>query len=113
MKTKNRVKSLFEREMEEPEFRRLFEETWPAFQIEVQLLNALEQKHWSYADLAKVLHTHKSAISRDLKSGGLRSASIARIAKMAGALGLKFFPLCLSEKEANRILPMIKRAAAA
>ena len=113
MKNKKKFKSVFDREMEDPEFRRLFEEGWPAFQLEVQLLNALERKHWSYSDLAKVLHTQKSAISRDLKSGGIRSASISRISKMAQALGLKFLPLCISEKQMKKVLPIIKRLAAA
>src|SRR3989338_1411950 len=99
MKSKRKFKTIMEQEMEDPEYRKLFEEGWPAFQLEVQILNALERKHWSYSHLAKVLHTQKSAISRDLKGGGLRSASISRIAKMAEALGLKFFPVCVSEKK--------------
>ena len=113
MKNKTKFKSIMDREMEDPEYRRLFEETWPAFQLEVQLLNALERKHWSYSHLAKVLHTQKSAISRDLKGGGLRYASIARIAKMAQALGLKFVPLCVSNKKAREALPVIKKLVAA
>ncbi len=113
MKTKEKVKTIADREMEDSEFRRLFEQTWPLFQLEVQLLNALEQRHWTYADLAKVLHTQKSAISRDLKGGGLRSASIARISKMAEALGLKFFPLCIPKKKAKEFAPVIKKLAVA
>ena len=110
MKTK--YKTIMEQELEDPEYRKIFEEGWPVFQLEVQLLNALERKHWSYSDLAKVLHTQKSAISRDLKGGGLRSASISRIATMAKALGLKFFPLCVSEKEMKKVFPAIRKLAA-
>ena len=95
--------------MENPDFKKHFEDTWPGFQLEVRLLNALEQKHWSYSDLAKIMGTQKSGISRDIKSGGLRSASIARIAKISAALGLKFVPLCMSEREAKRILPLIRK----
>ena len=113
MKNKTKIKTIADREMADPEFRRLFEETWPSFQIEVRLLKAMEQKHWSYSDLAKVLHTQKSAISRDLKGGGLRSASLTRVAKMAQALGLRFLPLCVSDKEAKRFFPAIKKLAAA
>ncbi len=116
MKAKKKIKkakSTFDREMENPEFRNLFEESWPAFQVEVQLLKALEGKQWSYSDLAKVLHTQKSAISRDLKGGGIRSASITRIAKMAEALGMRFIPFCVSEKKAREILPAIKKLLAA
>jgi len=113
MKTKEKFKTISGREMEDPEFRKLFEETWPAFQLEVQLLNALERRHWTYADLAKVLHTQKSAISRDLKGGGLRFASIARISKMAEALGMKFVPFCISEKKAKQFVPVIKKLVTA
>ncbi|MFH1619893.1 MAG: helix-turn-helix transcriptional regulator [bacterium] len=112
MKPKNKFKTISDREMENPDFRKHFEETWPGFQLEVRLLNALERKHWSYSDLAKVMGTQKSGISRDLKGGGLQSASIARIAKISDALGLKFFPLCISAKEAKLILPFIKKQAA-
>jgi len=111
MKRKHNFKTISDREMENPDFRKRFEETWPAFQLEVRLLKALESKHWSYSDLARVMGTQKSGISRDLKSGGLRSASIARVAKMAEALGLLFFPLCISAREAKRFLPLIKRHA--
>lgn len=113
MKKKNRFKTIMEQELENTEYRRIFEEGWPSFQLEVQLLNAMERKHWSYSDLAKVLHTQKSAISRDLKGGGLRAASITRIAKMAEVLGLKFFPFCISEKKAKEALPVIKKLVAA
>ena len=112
MKSKNKFKTISDREMENPDFKKHFEETWPGFQLEVRLLNALEQKHWSYSHLAKVMGTQKSGISRDLKGGGLRSASIARIAKMSEALGLKFFPLCVSARESELILPFIKKQAA-
>ena len=109
MKNKHKFKSIMEQELENPEYRKAFEEEWPAFQVEVQILNALERKRWSYSDLAKVLHTQKSAISRDLKGGGLRSASISRIAKMARALGLRFLPICVSQNDLKKILPVLKR----
>ena len=83
-----------------------------SLKLEVQFLNALERKNWTYADLAKVMHTQKSGISRDLKDGGLRSASMARVAKMAEALGLKLFSFCVAEKKAKRVLPTIKRLVA-
>ena len=107
MKSKKRAKSLFDREMEDPAYRKRHEESYELFKIEVQLLNALERKHWSYSDLARVLHTHKNTISRDLKGGNLRAVSIGRITKMAEALGLKFFPLCIPKQKAKRVLPVI------
>jgi len=98
-----------EQEMENPEYRKVFEEGWPAFQLEVQFLTALEKKHWSYSDLAKILHTHRSSVCRDLTGGGLKTASISRIAKMANALGMKFFPICVSEEKAKATVPVIKK----
>ncbi len=109
MKTKVKYKTIMDKEMANPEFKKLFEETWPAFQLEIQMLNALERKNWTYADLAKAMHTQKSAVSRDLKGGGLKTASMSRIAKMAEVLGMKFFPLCLTEEEAKKAVPTIKK----
>ena len=113
MKNKRKFKTIMVQELENTEYRKAFEEGWPSFQLEVRFLNALERKHWSYSDLAKALHTQKSAISRDLKGGGIRSASISRIAKMAQALGLKFIPICVPENEMEKVLPIIKKLAAA
>ena len=110
---KPKIKGLLARKMENPAYRKRREESCELFKLEVQLLNALEKKHWTYADLAKVMQTQKSAISRDLKGGGLRSASMARIAKMAEALGLRFFPFCVAEKRAKKVLPIIRRLVAA
>jgi transcriptional regulator with XRE-family HTH domain len=113
MKRKWRVKSQLARELEDPEYRKRFEADYAAFKLEVQLLLALERKHWSYSDLAKAIGTQKSHISRDLKGGGLSSASLSRIAKMAEALGLRFIPLCISEKKAKQALPLILKLVAA
>jgi len=113
MKNKEKATGLLERKMGNHAYRKRHEESYELFKIEVQLLNALEKKHWTYADLAKVMHTQKSAISRDLKGGGLQSASIARVAKMAKALGLRFFSFCVAEKKAKQVSPIVKRLVAA
>lgn len=111
MKTK--AKGLLAKKMADPAYRKRHEESYELFKLEVQMLNALERKHWTYADLAKVMGTQKSAISRDLKGGGLRAASMDRIAKMADALGLRFVPFCVAESKAKYALPIIQRLAAA
>ena len=111
MKTK--AKGLLARKMADPAYRKRHEESYELFKLEVQILNALERKHWTYADLAKVLGTQKSAISRDLKGGGLRAASMDRIAKMADALGLRFVPFCIAESKVKQAIPIIQRLAAA
>ena len=113
MKTKGKAKGLLARKMEDPAYRKRHEESYELFKLEVQMLNALEKKHWSYSDLAKVMGTQKSAISRDLKGGGLKAASMDRVAKMAEALGLKFVPFCIVESKAKQALPLIQRLAAA
>ena len=99
--------------MEDPSYRKRHEESYELFKLEVQFLNALEKKHWTYGDLAKVMNTHKSGISRDLKGGGLKFASMARVAKMAEALGLKLFSFCVAEKKAKLVLPVIRKLVAA
>lgn len=109
---KAKARGLLARKMEDPAYRRRHEESYAMLRLEIQFLNALERKNWTYSDLARVMHTQKSAISRDLKDGGLRSASMARVAKMAEALGLKLFSFCVAEKNAKRALPVIKRLAA-
>jgi DNA-binding phage protein len=113
MKRKWHVKSQLARDLEDPEYRKRFEADYAAFKLEVQLLLALERKHWSYSDLAKAVGTQKSHISRDLKGGGLGSASISRIAKIAEALGLRFVPLCISEDKIKQALPVIMKLVAA
>ena len=113
MKNRGKAKGLLARKMEDPAYRKRHEEGYELFKLEVQLLNALEKKHWSYADLAKVMGTQKSGISRDLKGGGLQSASISRVRKMAKALGLKFFSFCVAEEKAEQALPVIRKLVAA
>lgn len=113
MKTEDKAAGLLARKMRDPAYRKRHEESYELFKLEVQFLNALERKHWTYADLAKVMGTQKSGISRDLKGSGLRSASIARLARMAEALGLRFFSFCVAEKKAKRVLPVIKKLLAA
>ena len=110
---KPKPKGLLARKMQDPAYRKRHEESYELFKLEVQFLNALERKHWTYSDLAKVMGTQKSAISRDLKGRGLGSASMDRIAKMAEALGLKFFPFCVAENKAKQALPVIQKLLAA
>ena len=113
MRLKPAGKGLLARKMANPAYRQRHEESYELLKLEVQLLTALEKKHWTYADLAKVMGTQKSAISRDLKGRGLSSASMARVAKMAEALGLRFFPFCVAESQFKRAFPIIQKLVAA
>ena len=113
MKTKSKVKSLIERKLENPTYRREFDEGYESFKLEVQLLNALERNHLTYDDLAKALHTGKGNISRDLRGGGIYSATVSRVSRMAKALGLEFIPVLIPTKKLARILPQIEKLIAA
>src|SRR6266704_5095543 len=110
---KTKAKSLFEREMEDPGFRARFEEEHEIFKIEVQLLLALERQGLTYEKLAQAIDSHKSNISRDLKSGGINTASLGRIRKLADALGMAFIPLLIAKKNLPRILPQLEKLMAA
>ncbi len=108
----SKVKGLLERKIENPAYRARFERNYPAFVLEVQLLKALERKGWTFDRLARALHTSKSNISRDLSAGGIRTASLPRLARMAEALDMEFVPLLVSQKKEKAILPRIQELAA-
>lgn len=111
MKIKGKPRGMLAKKMDDPAYRKRHEDSYELLKLEVQLLNALERKHWTYADLARAMHTQKSAVSRDLKGGGLRSASMARVARMAEVLGLRLFSFCVAEERVERVLPAIKKLA--
>lgn len=113
MKNKKKVKGLLERKLEDAEYRKRFEEGYAAFELEVQILNALERKGWTFSDLARVMHTRKSNISRDLSAGKIRSATVSRVAKMGKALGLRFLPVFIAQNRERALLPKIHRLLAA
>ena len=108
MKRKAKPKSLIERKLANKEYRARFEREYPAFVLEVQLLKALEEKGWSYEDLAKALGTSKSNISRDLAAGGIRSATMKRISRMAEALDMEFVPLLVAQGQERKVLLKIQ-----
>lgn len=107
------VKSQIARDLENPAYRKRFEVDYETFKIAVQILLALEKKNWTYQDLAKAIGTNKSHISRDLKSGGIESASVSRIARIADALGMTFIPLFIANEKRKQILPKLHGLVAA
>ena len=107
------VKSQMERDLEDPAYRKKFEEGYELFKLEVQILNALEKKGWSYSDLARVMRTKTSNVSRDLAGAKIYSATVSRLAKMADALDSKFLPLFVSKKKERALLPKIQKLLAA
>ncbi|MFA6435105.1 MAG: helix-turn-helix transcriptional regulator [Elusimicrobiales bacterium] len=94
----NKTRSLLERKMDDPEYRKYHYTAYDVFKLEAQILLTMEHKGWSYADLARATHTSKSNVSRDLKAGGIMSASFSRIARIAEVLGMKLIPV-LAPKE--------------
>ena len=112
MKSMTKVKGMLDRQLEDPEFRRLFEQAGFEFELEIQILNAMEAKGWSYSDLAKAVGTQKSNISRDL-NGGINSATVARLCKIAEALGLRFVPVFVPKRREKDVVPKIRKLLAA
>ena len=110
MKKKN--KSLFEKKMADKKFREKFEKEYPIFELEVQVLSAIEQKGWTLSRLAKAMGTSKSNISRDLNSGGIQSATISRIARMAKTLDYDFVPLFIPRSKEGKILSELQKLIA-
>ena len=109
---KTRVTSLIERKLADPAYQARFEREYPAFVLEVQMLKALERKRWTFADLARAMHTSKGNISRDLSAGGIRGASLPRLRRMAEALGMALVPLLIDRKRERSVLPRIRQLAA-
>lgn len=107
------TKTLFDKEMERPSFRERFGEHKEGLKLELQILEALEERGMTYDDFAKLLGTKKSNVSRDLKGKGLRSATLKRVEAMAKALGYDFIPLLLpkDQKERSRKLAMLLKPA--
>lgn len=113
MKSTTKYKSMLEKKFaEDPEFQKNVEDGEPGFELEVQILNAMEARDWTYADLAKAIGTQKSNISRDL-NGGINSATVSRLVKIANALGLRFVPIfVLKSTEKEAVLKLRKLVAA-
>jgi len=106
MKNHKRMESLFQKEMQRPAFRKAYQEEKKAFTLELQIAGILKEEGWSYEDFAKRIGSAKSHVSRDLK-GGLKHATVARVERIAKALHMRYLPLLIPEKKANKIVPRI------
>ena len=107
------MKGMLNRQLEDPAYRMEFEHRYRFFELEVQILLALEDKGWTYADLAKAVGTSKQNIWRDLKNGGLHKASMDRVARIAEALGLRMHTIIISQKKEKKLLPKLHSLLAA
>ena len=103
------MKGTLNRKLEDPIYRAEFENRQRFFDLEIQILLAMEDKGWTYNDLARAVCTSRQNIWRDLKNGGLHKASLDRVARMAEALGLRVHHLLLSRKNEKKILPILHK----
>lgn len=101
------------RKLEDPKFKERFEHGHRFFQLEVQILNALEDKGWTYQDLAKATGTYPQNVWRDLKNGGLHKASLERVARYAEALGLHLHHFLMNPKQEEKLLPRLQKVLSA
>ncbi len=99
--------------MADPAYRRRHEKSYPLFKLEVQILNAIEKKHWTYADLARALHTAKSNVSRDLCGGGIHHATVERVGRIADRLDMDFLPILVPHAKADALCSKIQHFLAA
>ena len=104
------MKGMLNQKLENPKYRAEFERRHRFFKLEVQILLALEERGWSYEDLAKATGIHRQNIWRDLKNGGLHKASLERVARYAEALGLHAYHFLLTPKQERKVLPQIEKA---
>ena len=113
MRQNRKVQGLLDRKLADPVYRRRFERAYAAFELEVQILNALEKKGWSYNDLAKAMHTSKGNISRDLSAGKINSATVSRIVRIGQALGMVFLPLFIPRQREKEVLAKLQELVVA
>ena len=72
--------------MQDEEFKRLFDEEYQKLLISEKIAKLRKESHLTQKDLAKRIHTTKSAISR-YESAGYRGYSITILFKIARACG--------------------------
>lgn len=113
MKTKPKVVGYLNRKLQDPAYRERFERESALFKLEVQILLAMEDRGWTYADLARAVGTSKGNISRDLTGGRINSATVKRLTRIADALGLRFLPLFVPKRTDAELAPKIRALLAA
>jgi hypothetical protein len=104
---KKNKKSMLDKKMADPEYKKRFDERFGAFKLEAQLLHAMEMKGWGYNELAAAIGSHKSNLSRDFKQGGLFNAAYSRINKMAAVLGMTLVSVLIPKNQERILLPKI------
>jgi predicted XRE-type DNA-binding protein len=113
--SKNKPKSVFEREMQKSAFRQAYEAERRSFALEVQILNLLESNQMNLADLARTLGMPRGNVSRDLSQQAIRHARLSRVQTIADAIDADFVPLIMPRDPSKRrtVLNRFEKAFAA
>lgn len=82
MKGLRRFKDRLKKDLEEPEFRKAFEEEEIFAQVAIQIAKIRKKEGLSQATVAKKLHTTQQTVSR-LENAGNESYTLKTLAKLA------------------------------
>ena len=86
MKKKNEPMSTYEREMQDPEFKKAFEKEYMEFALQELLLAMSEGDEKSVRTMAKEAGLHPNAVQK-LRSGKTGDVRLSTFLKIAGAYG--------------------------
>ena len=89
---KKKRQSLFNKMMENENFKKKFDEQRQFFGIEYQVAKNMDDHGITQKELAEKLGVDKSVVSKDM-SGALKKAGIKRLQDIAAALDCEFVPL--------------------
>lgn len=93
--------TLLDRTMRDPKRAARIEQLTKAADIEQLVQTIMESQHITAAELARRINAKPPQVSRDLH-GGLRRATLARLAIIAEALGYEFVPALVPRKSSAK-----------
>ena len=96
--------TLFEKEMQDTEFKEMFHQAQKDLDLEIQFFEALKEKNLTYEDFARKIGTSRSNICRDLKGKGIQKASLNRIRKMAEVLDMELIIKLIPKKPEKQVV---------
>jgi predicted transcriptional regulator len=79
-------KDVLEEELQDPEFRRAYEESEEEFAVAKEIIRLRLARGWTQRELAERAHTSQPAVAR-LESGNYRNVSLSFLRKLGAALG--------------------------
>ena len=96
------LRKRLKRELEDPQFRKEWEENELEYIIADKIIQIRKEKNMTQSDLAKLLNTKQSVISRIENAN--ENLSIDRIKTIARALGVKPIKLLSITEQENQIM---------